>query len=185
MESVTTANPRRRPARIWRRALAFLLDGVALAALGFLGLFVVSLLLGPTVRIELDGTQTPRVEVIGWRVLLNAVLLAALSAAYFVTFWIRTMRTPGQALLGLVVEDVAGGGMPLPLSWALLRWALLGAPLGIAAAAAVNAPLAFLMLSAASAAWFVILLITTLFGRSGRGLHDRLSGSLVVRSGRE
>jgi uncharacterized RDD family membrane protein YckC len=183
MESATAPESPRNRARIWRRALAFLLDGAALAALGFLVLFIASLLLGPGVRIELDGTQTPRVEAIGWRVVLNAILLAGLSAAYFVTFWIRILRTPGQAALGIAVEDAVHGAMPLPMSRALLRWALLGAPLGILAAATVNVPLAFLFVSAASAAWFAVLIITTLFSRSGRGLHDRASGSVVVRSG--
>lgn len=130
---------------------------------------------------ELDGS-TARVDVIGWRVLLNALLLAGLSAAYFVLSWTRVGRSPGQALLRIGVEDTdADGPKPLPISRAVLRWALLGAPLGLAAAASVNTPLAFLGVSMVSLVWFAVLLLTTLFSRSGRGLHDRIARSTVAR----
>ncbi len=170
--------------RFWRRVTAYVLDGAVLAALGFALLGAASLLLGPTVRIELDGAEAPVIGLIVWRVLLNALLLAGLSAAYFVLSWTRVMRSPGQALLRIRVQHAGEDALPLATRRALLRWALLGAPLGIIAAASVDAPIIFLIVSLTSAAWFAVLLITTLFSRSGRGLHDRLAGSVVVRSDR-
>ena len=189
MESVTALDrPQLRRAAFLRRVLAFLVDGAVLAVLGFALLALASLLVGSTVRMELVGPAAPRVEVIGWRVLLNAVLLASLSAGYFVLSWTRALRSPGQALLRIGVEDAdadadadADDFTPLPMTRALLRWALLGTPLGLAAAASVNAPLVFLGVSVASLVWFAVLLITTLFSRSGRGLHDRVAGSIVAR----
>jgi len=182
MASVTALDSLPRRAALWRRVLAFLVDGAVLVVLGFALLALASLLVGPTVRMELSGSAEPRVEVIGWRVALNAVLLAGLSAAYFVLSWTRARHSAGQALLRIGVEDAAGdGSTPLPMNRAVLRWALLGAPLGLAAAASVNAPLAFLGVSAASVLWFAVLLLTTLFSRSGRGLHDRVAGSIVAR----
>jgi uncharacterized RDD family membrane protein YckC len=56
---------------------------------------------------------------------------------------------------------------------------LLGAPLGIAAAAALDAPLAFAAVSVASFAWMLALILSTL--ATPRGIHDRISRSAVVR----
>jgi len=184
MKPLAPSDTPRPKASFLRRALAFLLDAVVLTLLGFALLALVSLLLGPATRIALDGTAEPAVEVIGWRALLNALLLAALSAGFFVFSWTRSMHTPGQALMGIHVED-ANGPAPMPAGRAALRWALLGAPLGIAATAVVNAPLVFLGVSVVSVVWFAILLLTTLFSRSGRGVHDRFSGSIAVRARRD
>lgn len=179
----TMVAPRGGRPRFWRRAIAFLLDGVALAAMSFVLLWLASLVLGEAVHIELDRSEAPAVTVNSWRVVLNAVLLAGLSAAYFVVSWTHFRSSPGQAFLGIGVADAAGSGaMALSTARALFRWALLGAPLGVAGAAAVNAPLAFLIVSVLSAGWFAVLLLTTLFSQSGRGLHDRLSRSDVIRS---
>ena len=177
--------PNGQPARaaFWRRVLAFAVDGVVLLGLGFALLAIASVVLGPAVRIELSGSAAPQVEAIGWRVLLNAVLLAGLGAGYFVWSWTRTRSSPGQALLRISVEDAGALGVsPLPWTRALIRWALLGAPLGVAAAASVNTPVVFLAVSVASVLWFAALLVTTLISRSGRGLHDRAAGSRVVPS---
>ena len=63
----------------------------------------------------------------------------------------------------------------------MLRWALLGAPLGLASALTVSLPLLFLAILVVSFAWFAVLVVTTLLSRTGRGLHDRLAGTTVVR----
>ena len=50
---------------------------------------------------------------------------------------------------------------------ATLRWALLGAPLGLAAALTVEAPLLFLAVAVLSFGWFAALILTTLLSRNG------------------
>jgi uncharacterized RDD family membrane protein YckC len=184
MEPVTAPpRPRRESASFARRVLAFLVDGVILTILGFALLVLTSLLVGPTLQIELSGSSAPpQVEVIAWRVMLNGLLLAGLNVGYFVVSWTRALRSPGQALLRINVEDVqAQGPVPLSTRSALLRCVLLGAPLGVAASAAISSPLAFLVLTAVSVVWFALLVSTTLFSRSGRGIHDRIAGSIVAR----
>jgi uncharacterized RDD family membrane protein YckC len=179
--SVTSQQSQPTRAAFWRRALAFLVDGAILAVLGFVLLAVASQLLGPTLQVELSGS-TARVEASAWRSEVNALLLAALGGGYFVWSWTRSGSSPGQALMRITVEIAEGGpGSALSVRRAVLRWALLGPPLGLAAAASVNAPLVFLGVSVTSAVWFSALMLTTLFSASGRGLHDRLAGSTVAQ----
>jgi uncharacterized RDD family membrane protein YckC len=165
-----------------RRLVAFLIDGLAIAVVGLAVLAVANVVLGPTVRLQLDSPEAPVTEVLAWRVIVNSALLCAVSAAYFVLFWSRVSFTPGQALLGLTVtSEPPDGRRPLAVGPAALRWALLGAPLGLAAALTVDAPLLFIIVSAISAFWIGMLVVTTLASRSGRGVHDRLSGTAVYR----
>jgi uncharacterized RDD family membrane protein YckC len=172
---------RRRPGRFVRRLLAFVVDGIVLALLAVVLLWLVSMLLGPAIRLEV-GDGAASVSVTGWRVLLNAVVSASLSAAYFVVSWTRWRRSPGQTLLGVEVEDVRRTDPSASLSAprAIVRWALLGGPLGLAAAVFVNSPLVFAAVSLVTLGWFALLVLTTLFSRSGRGLHDRIAGTVVV-----
>lgn len=180
MVSVISQQSELARAAFWRRVLAFLVDGAMLAVMGFVLLAVASQLLGPTVQIELSGSAA-RVEASAWRSEVNALLLAGLGGGYFVRSWTRSGSSPGQALMRISIQVAdAGAASPLPLKHAVLRWALLGPPLGLAAAASVNAPLVFLGVTLASAAWFTTLVLTTLFSPSGRGLHDRFAGSMVV-----
>ncbi len=177
---MTGSRARGRRALIWRRLVALLADGIILGLVGFVLLAIGTLLLGPAVRVEPSGSEAPAVDGIGWRMLANTVAISVLSAAYFAASWTSARSSPGQAILGIQVEDAVVAGAPLPFGRAVLRWAWMGSPLGILATAVVNEPLAFAIVTAASAVWFLTLLATALFSRSGRGLHDRLSGSLVT-----
>ena len=167
-----------------RRLVAFLIDGLAIAVVGFAVLAAATIFLGPTVRLRLDAPEAPVTEVLGWRVIVNSVLLFVVSAAYFVLSWSRVGFTPGQALLGLTVTSEPPDDRPaLAVGPATLRWALLGAPLGLAAALTIEAPLLFLAVAVLSFGWFAALILTTLLSRNGRGLHDRLTGTTVIRRG--
>ena len=57
------------------------------------------------------------------------------------------------------------------------------APRCLAAALTVEAPLLFLAVAVLSFGWFAALILTTLLSRNGRGLHDRLTGTTVIRRG--
>jgi uncharacterized RDD family membrane protein YckC len=172
------------PASFVRRIVAFLIDGLAIAVVGFAVLAVATVVLGPTVRLRLDAPEAPVAEVLGWRVIVNSALLFVVSAAYFVLSWSRFSFTPGQALLGLTVtSEPPDDRRALAVGPATLRWALLGSPLGLAAALTVEAPLLFLAVAVLSFGWFAALILTTLLSRNGRGLHDRLTGTTVIRRG--
>ncbi len=168
------------PASFARRLVAFLLDGIVLLVAGFALLALTTAALGPTVVLDLDAAASPVSEVRGWRVVLNAVLLAALSGVYFVVPWSRDGRTPGQRLFRIAVRG-ASPMAGISTRRAVLRWALLGAPLGLASALTVSLPLLFLAIIVVSFAWFAVLVVTTVLSRTGRGLHDRLAGTTVVR----
>ena len=163
-----------------RRLVAFLLDGVVLLMAGFALLTLITVFIGPTVRLEPESAASPVSEVRTWRVILNAVLLAALSGVYFVISWSRFGWTPGQRLFRLAVLEAPRAAGMTPRR-AALRWLLLGAPLGLASALTVSAPLLFLAVLVVSFTWFSVLVVTTLRSRTGRGLHDRLAGTMVIR----
>lgn len=163
-----------------RRLAAFGVDGIVVALLGFALLAVMTAVVGPTLVLDLDVQASPVAEVRGWRIVLNAALLSALSGAYFVAAWTRYGFTPGQRLLRLEVRLPSSRDGRLPVERAALRWGLLGAPIGLVAALVVEVPLLFLAVSVLSFIWFGILLLTTLFGRDGRGLHDRIAGTTVI-----
>jgi uncharacterized RDD family membrane protein YckC len=163
-----------------RRLVAFLLDGFVLLVAGLALLTLITVFIGPTVLLEMESAASPVSEVRAWRVVLNAVLLAALSGVYFVISWTRFGWTPGQRLFRLAVCG-ASPAAGITTGRAFLRWSLLGAPLGLASALTVSAPLLFLAVLVVSFTWFAVLVVTTLFSRTGRGLHDRLAGTTVVR----
>lgn len=168
------------PASFVRRLVAFLLDGIVLLVAGFALLALTTVVIGPTVLLEPDSAASPVSGIRGWRVVLNAVLLAALSGLYFVISWSRVGWTPGQRLFRIAVRGASPVAGVSPRR-AVLRWALLGAPLGLAASLTVSLPLLFLAVVVVSFAWFAVLIVTTLLSRTGRGLHDRLVDTTVVR----
>jgi uncharacterized RDD family membrane protein YckC len=88
--------------------------------------------------------------------LLVAVLALLLAAFYYVYYWGVQGATPGKRALGLVVVDECGRS-PVGIGAALLRvvgYVLSALPLGLG---------------------FVLVPVT------GRGLHDRMAGTMVVR----
>jgi uncharacterized RDD family membrane protein YckC len=81
-------------------------------------------------------------------------------ALYFVLGWTGHRGTPGERAMGLRVESVEGGAA---LTWraALLRF--IGLLIGLATGG--------------------LLFLSVLFDREGRGFHDHMAGSRVVREG--
>ena len=111
------------------RLIALLLDAVFLTAIIFVAAVVVSLLIGPAVELDAgaesldDGVTLDRSVAV-----VNAIVSLLLSAAYFTGAWALRRGTPGQRLLRMEVLT-ADRGDTVTLRVALVRWALLGAPL--------------------------------------------------------
>jgi uncharacterized RDD family membrane protein YckC len=119
--------------------------------------------------------------------------LAVVEAITFVFLWRVFRASPGQMVLGLFTMDVKRG-TALTKRRAFVRWVFLFLPALIMSSAdaisyvghfalvpsveqAVVAGFAVLLPSI----WLVILTISILVDRRGRGIHDRLAGSVVVR----
>jgi uncharacterized RDD family membrane protein YckC len=125
-------------------------------------------------------------------VVVGLIALISLGSVYF---WRVFRATPGQMVLGLFVVR-RGTGERLGRGAALLRWLALYAPFVLLISYTQLIDIIFrsnllpdgdplLVASVAyfvPIAWYVVLGLSVLFeGRRGRGLHDRLAGSVVVR----
>ena len=162
-----------------RRLAAFTLDVLLLCALIFTAAAGLAEVTRPAVRF--DAAAAPAVDevVFDERVMrVGAALGIAIGCGYFCLSWLLLHATPGQRLLGLEVHDRDGGS--LTPARALARWVALGAPLWIAASTVPGA--LGVTAGVALVGWFVGLLVTTVQSSRGDGLHDRLSGTHVVRA---
>lgn len=179
------------------RAAAFALDAVLLIVISDYAFravytFIFSGILGPSVA------QGPGSEFL-YMVVVTALLALVATQAVVVTYLIRVFRaTPGQMAFGLFTLSRRDGRAVSPTA-AFVRWLLLFAPLpvltiGPAVVAVISQILAFLgqapadwfalvstLTQLAPVAWFVALVVSVLLDEHGRGLHDHLSGSVVVR----
>lgn len=125
-------------------------------------------------------------------VVVAAIALVSLGAIYF---WRVFRATPGQMVLGLFVIR-RGTGERLTRGGALLRWLALYAPFVLLISYTQLIDIVFrsdllpdgdpLFVASLAyflpVAWYVVLGLSVLLeGKRGRGLHDRLAGSVVVR----
>ena len=161
-----------------RRLVAFALDTCLLAVLIFLGAVVLSATMGPAMRFVAAGPGIVDHVVLDAR-LARVTMIAGIATGcgYFCVSWLLLHATPGQRLFGLEVRERDDGGR-LSAGRALSRWVVLGAPLWIAASSASGR--SGIAASVGLFVWFLCLLVTTARSATGRGWHDRLSGSRVV-----
>jgi uncharacterized RDD family membrane protein YckC len=148
-----------RPAPLWRRLIAGIVDASILGAVIALFFFAAAAAVGlkaPAAR--LTGIDAVLARVMSWQPLLvPGAGLAALLAVVYATAFGMLGRTPGRMLTGLRLVDKSG---------------LAPAP-GRAAFRAV--------LSIVSFALFMCGFWLVLFDRRGQTLHDKLSSTFVVR----
>jgi hypothetical protein len=186
---------RRRPrhagfvyAELPRRALASLIDLVLASAITAIVAQVAALVVrGPTFSRDLNELNVVA--------LLYVALVSVLPTAVFAYLWHEGRAPPGHALVGFLVVHRTTGA-PLSASAAFARWVLLYAPLALVAfplvVGVVYDPSPFLILielpwlpfigAALPFAWYGLLGLSTLQDRRrGRGWHDRMCGSVVVR----
>jgi uncharacterized RDD family membrane protein YckC len=162
-----------RVAGFWVRLLSDLLDAFVLGAIGFV---LARIFRGPLLRLGESA----------------AILGAPITLLYMgvLQSHIGRGQTVAKRLLGLRVLRLDGSF--LTLDRALVRWALMGVlSYGGAVAIAMSVALPFLKLEALSAALAGAQLALILgcgllvpFHPLKRGLHDLLTGSIVIRGGR-
>jgi uncharacterized RDD family membrane protein YckC len=165
------------------RLAALLADLVILSVLAFFAAVAVSVVVGPAV--DFDGGAESIGDAVGLQrdvVVIDALVVAALGAAYFIGSWTLKGHTPGQRLLGL---DVVGAGADERPSaaQAAWRWLALAGPFSITAVLGAAWPaLDNVGYYAFVALWYAALLVTTALSPSRRGLHDLAAGTAVATS---
>jgi uncharacterized RDD family membrane protein YckC len=111
-------------------------------------------------------------------VALLGVVFTGLEFLYFVGFWTSSRRaTPGMRALGLAVVTPVDGSR-ISITSAVVRWFLLTVPI---ANLAGLLPRGSETISALTTLWWLALLVTSAAHPARRGLHDRWSGTLVIR----
>ena len=153
-------------AGVGARLGGFILDGILLTVLTLTVAIVIAVIAG-------DAILEDEVA-LG---LLLAVVYTGFEFLYFVGFWTSGRRaTPGMRALGLEVTSV--DGRRIPISAALIRWFLLTVPIGNLAVVLSSGGE---IISSLILLWWVVLLLTTATNLQRRGLHDRWSGTIVIR----
>jgi len=165
------------------RTIAYIIDAIILGVvnllvawvLGLIGLNAFSVNTGATTINNLL-TYNP---VVG---LIQALIFAAISGAYFIYTWTEMRGSVGQRALGMQVGN-ASDGKTLTMDQAIKRWIALGAPFGIAQA--LNPlPGLGMLIGLAAFVWFIALLVTTAQSPTKQGLHDQYAGTVVVKAAR-
>ena len=169
-------------ADVSNRTVALLVDAVLLTVVVFVAAIVVSVLIGPAVEFNSAAdTVQDAVTVDRGVATVDAMLSILLSAAYFAWSWMALGGSPGQRLMGMRVGAEASGAQ-LTTGQALVRWALLGAPFGIAAliTTAFSGP-GNTAVNVMMIAWYALLLVTTARSPTKQGVHDRIARTVVSK----
>lgn len=149
-----------------RRFVAWLLDNLLIG----LVTIVISTVIATAANIDVTSTSSTFYAIF-------SVISVGLSLLYFVLFWTGSRRaTPGMAALQLQV-GTAFEGQALEVGPALIRWALLGYPLSLAALI----PAVGNLVSGLGFIWYIALLVSTIASDTKQGLHDRAASSAVVQ----
>lgn len=168
-----------RPVGVAVRLAAYLLDALIVSLAIYLVAVALRAVAGPTIRItDVDGV--PRLSVDRLRSVVDSAAATTVAGTYFVASWLGLGGTPMQRLVGARVERADGGGR-LHARQAMGRWFLLGAPFGLMSTLVLPVPLMGAILSLVIGIWYAILFVTTALDRRKRGLHDRVTGSMVRR----
>jgi hypothetical protein len=174
------------------RGIAFLID-LVLIQLGSAIVLQIFLLMTRTLLAAGAGGVTDTVLAAWTGYGLPVVVLAVMHALAYVFLWRVYRASPGQMTLGLFTLDVRRGNA-ISKRRALLRWTLLFLPalimsssdaIGIVVQFGIASKLDQTAVSFMSVLlpfiWFVILTLSILINSQGRGLHDRMAKSIVVR----
>jgi uncharacterized RDD family membrane protein YckC len=161
------------------RLVAYALDAVVVAIAIYAAALALRAILGPSIRFA-DTGGAPRLLVDRGRVVVDALAGFLIAGGYFAGSWVAAGATPAQRVFGARVVRASDCGRLLA-GEAIARWALLGAPVGVASVILAPPPLISAVVAASLAGWYAVLFVSTAVDRSKRGLHDRLAGTLVIR----
>lgn len=176
-----------------RRAIAFVLDVLFVQMTATMLLQVTAFIAGLTVLQSLPGGVKDQVVQSWLGFGVPTVIVGILFAAVHVYFWRVWRQSPGQHVLGIYTVRAADGAR-LSKRRAFVRWVLLLMPAWlIAGSSNFGVWYSFGIVKGADqtittglaitlpVVWWTVVLVTALVSRNGRGLHDRLSGAVVVQ----
>jgi RDD family len=177
-----------------RRSVAFFLDVMLVQTTTTLVLQVTGFVAGLTL---LNATGVTDNSLNAWLGFALPTLVLGILQALVIVFFLRSYAaTPGQVILGINTVR-ASDGQRLGKGRALVRWLATLMPVWAIAAssnlgvwwaasimrsASISADAVFPsgFAIAVSVIWFLVLLVSMLLNSQGRGLQDRLAGSVVV-----
>ncbi|MEA2678125.1 MAG: hypothetical protein QOJ81_2266, partial [Chloroflexota bacterium] len=157
------------------RVVAWIIDGVILSIAG-----------------QIVWAIVFRILPFGVDILVQAIAVAAISAAYFIYMWTTRKQTVGMMLMKLQVQK-DGTGAALTQSEAIRRWMYLGLPLALATLISVGGGFSFFAFGGLGAlailftlasigalvaiAWEIYLAYATNNDARKQGPHDKAAGS--------
>jgi uncharacterized RDD family membrane protein YckC len=160
-----------------RRFGGFLIDVIGV---GIVGLIIAVALNLPGTTTTVDSANGASTSAVlansGW----SSLLIAGLSACYFIGMWISSGATIGQRMLGLHVYT-ATGPQNLPIDRAAIRWFLLYGVADLVGAISIVAPETTGLVGLVQLGWIIALAVTTYQSPTKQGVHDRYAGSVVVK----
>jgi len=175
------------------RGIAFLIDVVLIWLTSSMWFPMFSFLTSHTILQPGAGGVTDQALAAWLAFGLPFIALAAIQAVAYVFLWRVYRASPGQMTLGLFTLH-ASRGMALSKRQAFVRWLLLLFPALIMTSADAISYVGFYSIAPKVEQavfsgmallipflWYVVLTISILLNSQGRGLHDRLARSVVVR----
>ncbi len=161
------------------RIIAYIIDAIIIAIIGVVVGAVIFSVMGPATVFD---PRTFGVAVNLGPLIVVTLIGLAINAAYFIYTWVNMRGTVGMKVLGMQIGHEADG-RTITYNQAALRWALLGAPLGLAQL--LNPwPGLGLIISLLGVVWLIALLVTTAQSPTKQGLHDRYAQTMVVKAAR-
>ncbi len=152
-------------ASFWRRFGAWFLDGAILMVVGFVGMIPVILAAGAT-EYAIGNPTSEFSPVSNGVMLLGALILGLVGAAYHIFMTGKYGRTIGKMALSIRVSRVDNGQVP-GFGKAALRYLL---------------PLVFSFLSIFGGLGNLIDCLWVIWDPKKQALHDKIAGTVVVRA---
>jgi uncharacterized RDD family membrane protein YckC len=161
------------------RAIAYIIDVIVA---GIVAAVVGAIIGGAGLSTGSFRPGTLDFEVNYFGLLVNAIVGAAISAAYFIYTWTAMRGTIGMKVLGMQIGN-AGDGKTLTMDQAIRRWLVIAAP-GILAQILWVLPGLGVLLGLLAFLWFLYLLWTTYSSPTKQGFHDHFANTMVVKAAR-
>jgi uncharacterized RDD family membrane protein YckC len=161
---------------VGERIVALIIDQIIVGVVGAVMFAILATFFTTTTQQQTIFGPIPVTTVSPIAYIVTVVLLAGLSAGYYIYQWTRMNgQTIGMRLFKLSVRDHDTGGV-ISQNQAIYRWVALAWPV------LVNwVPFVGFLLSLAGLAWYIFLLVTTAQDPQRQGWHDKFAKTVVAK----